>query len=176
MSTKARGGPPSRIKFEGVYDWDNLYKLFHSWFEERGWDHDDKTYKHKTSSLGREEELIINCWVKESEYIKYHISLDIHTWSNQPAEVIKDGKKVQLWKGRIRIIICNEIEYDWQNRFEGSSFLTKIREFYHKHVFVDEDNALIQDKVYYISYNLHEAIKKFLDMYSQENVYSKSSF
>ena len=165
--------PTTTIKFEGVFDWPGLYKLMFDWMEERGFETHDKTYKHSAGPLGPEEEHIIYGESKETEYVMFKISLDVHTWKVQKAEVMKDGKKQKLNTALIRIRISPEIIYDYQGKFEETSFLEKVREFYHKHVFIEEDMGLIQDKLYYMTYKFHEAIKEYLGLYSQENAWDK---
>ena len=173
MSKKVPAAYPSTIKYDGVYDWPGLYALIHHWLHERGYETHDKTYKHTAGTIGAEEEHIIIGEKKETEYVQFIMTIDMKAWGVHTVEVIKDGRKHKLQKAVLRIIITPQVNYDYQGKFEQSKFLEKVRNFYHTHVLIDEADALIEDKLYYISYKLHTALKEFLGMTSSEDAFDK---
>ncbi len=170
---KAAGFAPM-IKFEGLFDWDELYKMMHDWLTTRKYIFQEIHYKHAgEAGIGAESEVRFEGSKKETAYIKFVINIDVHIWGLQEVEVIKDGQKKKMSKGRIRIEVWGQIVYDYQGKFDTSKFLQRVRSFYHRYVAIDEHAVLYEDKLYYYVYKLHADLKSFLGMEGDENVFDQ---
>ena len=62
--------PVGRIKFNGIFDMDGLYRLMHDWFVDRGYYLEEWRYKHKVPSpSGAEQTINWSAWRKVNAYV-----------------------------------------------------------------------------------------------------------
>ena len=160
------------LKYDGIFNFDDLYKTLVKWFKQRGFEFDETLYKQKTgSALGREVEIKWAGWVNVTEYIRYWIRIHMHGDGWNDVEILKNGKKKRMVKARLKITFTGDIELDYENRFERSSFLRKLREFHDKFLFKKELEFKYEDEIYYMVYSLQKIVKEFFDMESKITKY-----
>lgn len=161
------------VRYEGLFDFDGLYAAVVDWSKMYGYRWHEKQYKHKVPKpTGAEQEM---AWVIEknvTEYIKYTIQFEVHTWDQTEVEVEVSGKKKKLTNARIYIIINGNLTYDWQNRFAKGGWLgKKMGRWYFKLVGQSLVMGVHWDTLYYRVWNLHSIIKKFFDMQTKKYQY-----
>lgn len=164
--------PAEYIKFQGICDLDGLFRLIANWLQDRGYEVEERKVKHKVPSpSGAEDEIEWSAWLKETDYLKNWIHLHYWLFDMKEVEVVKEGMKRKLTRVRIQIEITSEIETDWQKRWESSTFLVRLRDFYEKHIIRKDLETLWEDKLWYIVLKLHAAIKEHLDMEMKANMF-----
>lgn len=163
--------PVSNIRFKGVFDYDGLMQLVYDWMDRRKFKIIEKIYKHKGGAAGWEFERELEGTRKVTDYIKYVITVAIHTWDTKEVEVIKDGKKMKLNKGRLEIKMNIGIELDYAGRWESSEAMEKVRNFFHSYIIKKEIAFKHADPLYYGMLALHTSIKKFLAMEGATSAY-----
>ena len=109
-----------RLKYKGVLDFEGLYKLIRKWFNERGYDYMEPKYKDKAAGpFGNEVELKMQGEKKVTDFIKYHVQIEIIMIELKEFDAKIDGHVKKVTNGRIFIDIAKvECEFDWQNRFQ----------------------------------------------------------
>jgi hypothetical protein len=173
--TKIPVGPgPIYVRYTGLFDFDALYAAIIDWCKSHGYKWDEETYKHKVPSpRGAESEW---AWYAEkdvTDYIKYKISMKVHTWDGTEVEVIKDKKKKKLTNARFQIIMNGTIITDWQKRWEKNRFTRFLGRLYEEHIIRKKIENNYHDDLYYRLWNLQAIIKKFFNMQTKWNEYKK---
>jgi len=168
-------GVPLLLKYDGLFDLDNLYRLIQEWIVNQEFYFEEKTVKHKVPSpAGAEKDYDFHGWRNINEYAKFYIRVYIKIYNLKYIEVIKEGKKKKLTKAQLKIYIKGELELDYKNRFEKNKFLIALKKFYNKYI-LKEGEGIIGgvwwDQLYYHIYKLHAVIKEYLDMESKGNAY-----
>lgn len=159
------------IRYKGVFDMDGLYKLLHKWVEKRGFEWHEPTFKDKHPQTGQEEEIVTLSYRNDTDFIRVWIIFYIHTNDMQDVEVVKDGKKVKMSKGRILISIGAQFEFDYEERWEGNKFQEALRHFMINYLFIRKIQTY-GDKIEYEAHNAQEEIKKYFDMQTKGNKFA----
>lgn len=166
---------PLTLKYDGIFDLDNFYKMVQQWIVDQGFYFEEGTFKHKVPSpAGAEQDYDLSGWQNISEYVRFTIRVYIKTYNLKDLEVIKDGKKRKLSKTKMKVRIAGEVVLDYNNRFEKNKFLLGLRSFYHKYILKEDEGViggLWWDKLYYMLFKLHSEMKEYLDMESKGNAY-----
>jgi len=171
MSVKVPA-PKHIIKYEGIFDYDRLYKIVYHWLSNQGYYVNEPTYKSKPgTAAGTEEEIELRAWRKVNNYVKYWIYVYFHVYDIKPMEIVKEGKKKKVIKARIWIELDAEVELDYNNRFEKSRFLEALRTFLNNIVLKSKIDVVWTDELYYRMLKLHKVIKEFLEMETKTNAY-----
>ena len=164
--------PRIMLRYAGLFDFDTLYTAVIDWAKMYNYQWFELDYKHKVPTpYGAEQQWK---WLIEknvTEYINYKINLTVHIWDMQEVVVEIDGKKKSLTKGRINIWMDGTMEYDWQRRFKGSAFAAKLGDWYRNIVYKKDTESLYFDQLYYRMWNLHNVMKKILEMQTSKYAY-----
>ena len=160
------------IRYKGVFDWEGLYNVMRNWFKEREYDFLERRYKHKMRPGGLAEiEINWEAWRDATEYVRNWIKVYFHIWDYKEVDVIKNNKKMKLAKGRMYITITPSLELDYENRWEGSFFKRKLRDFYNRFLYRVEIESIWSDKLWYNCNKLHQLTKRYLGMEAESEVF-----
>jgi len=130
----------------------------------RYWFHEYK-YKHKVPSpLGAEQEFFWRGEKKVNEYIQYQIFIDIHLWEMTEVEVMQKGNKKTLTNARMEIKLRGQMDIDYEKRYDESTFLQAIKDFYNKYIAKRELESIFWDTIHYRCQKFLNVIKEYLDM------------
>lgn len=157
----------SKIRFKGTLDFQGLYDLMRSWYNENGYECWEKKYKHK----GNEVEIEWEGYREETEFRKEWVRVFFHVWDWKEIEAIIDGKKKKLIRCRMFIEFTAELEFDYENQWETSWLKRKLRHFYIYHVMWKEIDVIFGDKAFYNVNKLQQRVKRFLEMEAESEVY-----
>jgi len=159
----------ARIVYVGIFDFNKLVKTIATWFAEMGYEFHEDVYKTKVPSPdGSEPEFTFSGWIKINEYVQYWIRLKGHIWELKEIEVMVDGEKKKMARGKVQLILWSEIWLDYNGKFT-SPVAVKIQNFLHKHVWYKQITGGWEDECYYRMYKLHLEIKKCLNMLTTSN-------
>ena len=164
------GTPTVYIKYNGVWDMQDLYESAIDWFRKRKYKFHEKIYKHKhPSPFGVERQYVWQATRDEEEYIQLVIDVYMHTYDAHDVEAkMKDGETKTFTKGRIWIEFKGHIIYDYKKRFEKSSFYAQLRNFYNKYIIKKRMEQWWWDMLWYREiHQLHAFVKDRLDMESK---------
>lgn len=157
-------GPEQRliVKYKGIFDLQELYALIKKWYDERKFEFHEYNYKAKQPSVG-ELDMYFRGFRKDSEWLRIWMVVYIKFWNLEEIEVIKEGKKAVMNRGRLRIYFEPDMEYDYENKFGSSKFFEMLRDFYVKYVWFKK-YRLYADKIEYETHGFAEQVKQLLQM------------
>lgn len=164
-------GDKLKIKYKGIFDMQGLISLVTDWFESRGYEVLIQKFKHKTKTFGFEDELQIKGWLDETELHRIEFIFRLIIWDRTEVEVIVEGQKKTLMKGRLFIVINGSIEIDPYGRYEGSVFSRALRNFMMNKILFHNMFTIYADRMEYKSLEIMNCIKEFLDMQSKGKYY-----
>jgi hypothetical protein len=139
---------PATVRYDGVFDFDGLYKAIIDYLRRHNYWFYEKLYKHKPwSPLGTELILRWEAERKLDEYNMYRIKFEWHFMDFHHVEVIREGKKVQLTKAYFWVNITGEEIQDWQafETKEHHKFTQILGKFFRKQVI---DREHVYDYIY----------------------------
>jgi hypothetical protein len=153
------------LRYKGLFDFDGLYNMMVQYLKaNRYWFHEYK-YKHKVPSpLGAEQELFWRGEKKVNEYIQYQIFIEIHLWEITEVEVMQKGNKKTLTNARMEINLRGQMDIDYEKRYDESTFLQAIKDFYNKYIAKRELESIFWDTIHYRCQKFLNVIKEYLDM------------
>lgn len=168
--------PKLVIKYDGIFDFDGLYKTASGWIIGQGYRFAETSVKHKIPTpAGIELEYVWTAWRKHNVYTKYWILMLVKFYDMKELDVIKDGEKKRLTKARILIEMNGELEFDWTKRFGGNRFVQQLNDFLQHQILMKPMEGVIGsmwwDELYYRTYKLHNIIKEYLNMEGKGNAY-----
>ena len=160
------------IKHYGIFDLNGMYQMIYNWFVDRGFEVQERKFKHKVpSAAGEEEEIWWSAWIRETDYIKNWIDIVFFFYDIKEVEVVKEGKKKKLTRARVLIEINGKVETDWQGKWQRSAFLSQLQKFYEKFIIKKDIDTIWWDKLYYNMLKLHASIKEWLDQEAKANAF-----
>lgn len=118
------------LRYKGVYDFEGLYKLLISWFNDMDYRYIEAVYKDKSDTpFGNEVEWKMVPDKEVTDFVKYKLGIYVHLWDVKEFEAERHGKKVKLCDGRVKVVIERAtVEFDYQNYF-NSKRLEGLRNF-----------------------------------------------
>lgn len=164
--------PSAVLKYNGVIDYDNLFKKAYDWLSARHFDVNETKYKHSVPNpKGNRQEIGWKSDRKITAYIEYHIDVDFLLWDIQDVEVVKDNKKQRMSHVKMRITIKPWLLADQAGIFQGSKFSVSLGNFFQKYIYNKDLGMVYYDQLYYQAYQFHAYLKGFLDMDTKSNAY-----
>ena len=165
-----------KIDYKGPLNCSDLFRLINNFVMERGFDSKiEKDFEHHTES-GTQIEWQAAPWkiMAGAEYARHIIKVRILAKDLTKVDVVKNGKKTKLDKGRISIIIDGFIETDVDGRWEQNPFFVLLRTIYDNFIYKIYTERFENRLVHDINQLAH-AIKQYLNVYKKFEVISKSS-
>jgi len=169
MSVDIQAPGPEMIIFKGIFDFDELYKTMHDWFNFRGYTFHEVKFKKKSKDTGYEIELIWCPWRKVTDFLKYRFNVHVLIFNVEKIEVIKNNQKKELMKGRMFMEVKAFLEADYSDRFEGSKLKKGIRQFIISYVLKRKIDTMWGDKLEFKQYEFLNVVKECLDMQIKGN-------
>jgi hypothetical protein len=164
---------PVPIKYRGTFDLNLIYQTWVKWMKSQRMKYHEILYKDK-NLIGdmRETEITALGTVKIDEFHKWTVNIFIQVFDGQPVEIIKDGKKKKMTRGRLYLDIQATIIRDYQGVYDSTPMLQKARGLILK-VTKWEENIPIWDTYYYKTIKLHGMIRQLLGMDTSANAWQE---
>lgn len=160
------------IKYDGIFDWQALYRIVWNWFVDRGYYVEEPTIKHKVPNpMGSNDEYNLVGWRRITDYAREWVEVYFEFYEMKDVEVIKEGKKKKLTKARFRLDITGWIETDWEGRWKKTNLTVWVNNWMQKVMLKRDLDVIWTDRLYYIMYKLHTIIRNYLDMQAKDNAY-----
>ncbi len=158
----------TKLAYEGLFDLAELYRLIDSWFYERGWDKYEHINQEIQTGSGRQIRLVLEPWKCISDYFKLIIRIKANFRDVKEVEIEKDGKKIRLNQGEIKIIFDGYVVSDRQGKWNDKPFWWFLSIIFNKFIFKEQFNRaerwLLSDLD-----DLHQRIKSFLNIYKYDD-------
>lgn len=166
-------GYPQIINYKGIFNFIGLYKMMVRWLKSRKFEFHEKLYKE------RPPEILLQ-WLAErkvSGYLKHIINIDIHILDAEEIEVVQNGVRKKMMKGRMRIRLEMELLPDYPDIYNERKWNTNFQrilvDFFNKHIIRRELELTHWDVLYYEMLKLHAAIKDHLHMEARGHAYAE---
>ncbi len=168
-------GKVMRVRYNGLFDFDTLYAAMVDWGKNYGYKVHEKYYKHKIPSpKGAEQNIGIDFTKTVNDFVKYLISIEIHTWDMTEVNVDIGGRKKQLTNSRIEVKLSYVVDMDWQRKFSTdknpSKFVELLSSWYAKIMGPTLESTYL-DGLHYRVINLQSMIKKYFDIQAKAHPY-----
>jgi len=124
-----------KITYDGLLDFNSLYKTIRQWFFDKGFDRNDKKSEEIHHPEGTSVYIDMRPWKKLSKYVRQHYRLQIFADRLKSVEVEREGVKQTLNQGKIQIFIDVYHDTDWLNQWDGIPFFYFLRTLYDKYIF-----------------------------------------
>jgi hypothetical protein len=158
------------VRYKGIFDLDELYKIVHDWLTSRGY----QVHEHKYKSIilpagGKERSFDWDTFRPVTEFIMFRINIHWQIQDVIDVEVVKDGKKQKLHKGRLMMRVQHRVEMDWNERMAYKEWHQSIVKFLKGFMYRKKIDTLWEDKLRFKCYELVNVIKESLDMMTKGN-------
>jgi hypothetical protein len=158
-----------KIFYAGIFDYDKLVRVIAQWYADMGYEFHENNFKHKVPSpAGCEQEFKLSGWRKVSEYVMYWVHIETHIWELKDIDVVINGEKKKMSKGKVMLRFISDVWLDYNNKFNTST-TAKIQTFLNKYVWYKQITGGWDDECYYRMYKLHRIVKETLGMSTPTN-------
>jgi hypothetical protein len=138
---------PVIVRYDGVFDWDGMYKTIIEYLRRNNYLFYETLYKSKPwSSTGTELVLKWEAKRKLDEYYQYELKFEWHFMDFHHVDIIQNGKKVTLTKAYWWVTIRGKVIQDWQGlESSGGKGLSMLGKFFRQHII---DREYVYDYIY----------------------------
>lgn len=158
------------IRYKGIFDINELYRIINDWLVSKGYQVHESKYKSiALQTGGKERTFDWNAHRKMTEFIEVWIFLHFQFQDMMEVEVVKEGKKVKLYKGLIMVRVEHKLVFDFSERMGGTKWSAAIVEFMTKIMWKKKIDTLWEDKLRFKTYELMNVIKESLDFMTKGN-------
>ena len=132
--------PVTLIKHRGFFNYSDVLQAIRKWYVDDDFDVlNMPMYKQKfPTPTGTEHEFALTGYKNVTEYVRFHMTVELRVYNMRDIEIIQDGKKLKLQDGQIQFALLPVIEFDWQSRFKGpppwKNFIKALDDFYRSYI------------------------------------------
>ena len=156
-----------RLKYQGMFDLFEFYKLIDNWFREKAFDKRELRNQEIVRPDGKYVELILMPWKKISDYARHVIRIELRVFKLKEVVVERDGNRVKMNEGKVDIILDGYLDTDYEDRWEQKPFYFFMRTLFDKFVYRTYSTQYEELLVENVS-QLHTLMKSFLNLYKYE--------
>jgi len=164
MSTKITLPQVQYIRYKGVVDFHNLWKVIIDWLESKSFEVQENKAKRGMQPFGEVLEVQMTGWRNVTEYYRFEILVWQKYWDCVPVEVVQNGVKKKLMKGRFFFFIQPNLILDYSDRYEKSRLTKAFGDFLYKYIYKWQIDAFYGDQLMYKVYELADVIKENLNV------------
>ncbi len=146
---------------QGLFDFKELYKFMYRWLTSQEYDVDETEYTEKVKPTGKELFVEWRCRRRISDYFRFQIRVLITVLGMTDVDVAKDGMRLKLNRGEIRLDVQGFLEKDYENRWESSPIAKFLRGVYDRYI-IRSRVLEYDDKVRIETYDFAEQVKAYL--------------
>jgi hypothetical protein len=107
-----------RVKFVGIFSFDDYYKLIYDLFRSLGYDIEETKYSHKTTPIGDSATVEWACYKKVDDYSMFKIGAKTEIEGLEKVQVQLKDQPMTKNKGSCYLELKAEIMTDFENRWE----------------------------------------------------------
>ena len=152
------------LKYTGIFDVKEFYKLMDDWFQEKGYDKEVIKHLEEVTDKGKQITMLIAPYRKVSDYLRYVMKIWVYLFDVTEIEVKKDNTKVKLNKGRIMLSFDAFLDTDYENRWEQKPLYVFLRSLFDKFIHrqeIEKYEVQLAEEVD----TLMTEVKSFLNLY-----------
>ncbi|MFP4112710.1 MAG: hypothetical protein ACLFUO_06985 [Candidatus Woesearchaeota archaeon] len=153
------------IKYSGLFNAKELWKLIENWFDENGYSDRPEVYHDEYVVKGHKDiEIRYQPYRKVSDYMKLEHRLIIKILDLEKKTITKDGHKIKVDKADLNIRFDSFLNTDYEGRWENTPGFFFIRTLFDKFVFktyTGKYEQMLGDQVQ----EMKTLIEKYLNIY-----------
>ena len=153
-----------KLTYEGLFDLNGLYRLLDSWFYEKQYDRYEHRNYEQVLPTGKDIEIELLPWKKTTLYFKNIIRMRLKFNNVKDAEIEKEGVKITINQGTVKIIIDGYLETDYEGWWEDKPMFYFIRTLFDKYIYKSQFKSYEGWLIHDIK-DLNSRIQKFLNLY-----------
>ena len=153
-----------KFTYEGVFDLPGLYRMINAFYYERGWDWGEHMNTEQILPSGRNIKIELTPFKNITDYYKNKVRIRIDGEDVKRVEIEKDGAKIPLQEGTLKIVFDGWIRSDRYSRWEDKPFLWFLRTIFDKYVFKDHYSKAEQWLFSDVE-DIYLRVKSFLNVY-----------
>lgn len=119
---------------QGLFNFREFYAFLYRWLTTEEYTIDEKEYTEKVKPTGKEVFVEWRARRRISDYFRFYLQIVIVTLGMTEVEVTKNGTKLKLNRGEVRVDINVFLEKDYENRWETSPFAKFFRGVYDRYI------------------------------------------
>jgi hypothetical protein len=162
---------PARIKFNGMFDLEGLYRFMVRWLKQKRYEVHETLYKFKPPEFN----LKLRGERKKNAFVKHIINIDLHMWGEYDIETIINGKKKKMANARMILTLEMELESPYPNLFGDKRWNLpmerKLLRFFEEYVMKRDFEELDFDVLWYELYQFQTAIKEYMKLEARGSAY-----
>jgi hypothetical protein len=124
----------TKLKHEGLFNFQELYKFFFEWFTSYDYAVAEKKYEEKITPEGKDIDVEWECFRKINDYFRFKVKIMYKLIGLISVEVQKGNVKVKTNKARVEIKAAGFLEKDYENRWERNPVAKILRGVYDKYI------------------------------------------
>ena len=126
----------SVVKYNGVFPYKDFYKFCYVWLMESMEvdEFSEKKYEEKIQGNSKEVKVKWETKKKLTDYFQMGVKVSFHITGMTNVEINKDGKKIKMNKGEIKMTVKGTLIRDYDGKFETSARMKFLRALYEKYI------------------------------------------
>mgnify|MGYP001575281733 CR=1 FL=1 len=165
MSEREYVAKDLRLRYNGIYDMDDVYRKAKWWLDFNGYGDEMKNFKEtkyteRVKPEGKQIEIAWVCKKPINDYIANYIEITFFAVALQKVEIDKNGKKIPMNKGEVEIKFSAYLMINASDKYADDSIINKIYKNYVIKQRIDEYKIDLYRKLY----SLHDEVKGHLNL------------
>jgi hypothetical protein len=125
----------SKIKYDGIFSFQDLYKFCYDWLtEETGLDMSESKYVEKLNGNSKNIDVEWAGASKVTDYFSFEVKVGFKINGLTNVEINQGNAKIKTNKGSVEIKVKGVLIKDYQGKFETTAFKKFLRSIYEKWV------------------------------------------
>ncbi len=152
------------VSYQGLFNLTELYRLIDKFIAERGFDKYERFNEEKVTPQGKDIDLLLEPSRQVSDYAKHKMKIRIFVKGLKEVEVEKDGIKVKLHQGKIKIEFSAMLVTDIEGKWENSPPFIVFRTLVDKYIYKGQSRFMEADLLQQTKH-LKTLVKSFLNLH-----------
>jgi hypothetical protein len=153
----------ARVKFTGIFDMGDFYRLLYDLFRSMNYDVEEQKYKNKVRPDGDEVELEWNCFKKVDDYVQFKVFCRVAIFGLQKVQVQVEGMQTSRNRGECEVELKCFVQTDYENRWETNPMLKFLKGFYDVYIY-KSTLTLWKDRIATEMHTVENEVKAFFNM------------
>ena len=152
------------LKYEGLFNFKDLYNILDSWLAENSYDKREHENLEKVTPTGKFIRIELRPWRTSSDYEKVEMKIVLTVHDMVDVVVEKDGMKMKLNKGSVSIVFSGFLLTDVEGRWTSKAFFFFLSQVFDKFIYKTQLGRL-EATLKHDVMMLHKTLKSFLNMH-----------
>ncbi|MBN2458289.1 hypothetical protein JXB31_04125 [Candidatus Woesearchaeota archaeon] len=151
------------LRYEGIFNFNELYLLIENWVRQKGYDQNELKNFEQMLKDGRDIEIEMYPYKKTTDYHKLIIKIVIIAKKMKDVVLKKDGIDVKMNDGQLQIKFTGYLVTDYDNKWEGKPLYWFLRLLFDKFIYRAEttrQTRIITDEID----SLYNYLRSYLNM------------